>query len=121
MKKTWSKHEDDEIWMNALFDTEEECIADARACEETGSIFIADCEPYHPTPDVDTLLERLEEDAYEEMSEVAEGRDISCNKTREEAYARLEGAINDAVNHYLDEIDCQPGFFKCRNIHEVVL
>lgn len=119
---TWSKHEDDGVWTNATFGTEAECIRDAAESGESGVIYIGECtDPYSPCPDVDSMLERLEEDAYEEYGEVTEGWQPLDTKNHEAEYERLVAAVTDAVNTYLAETNQTPDFYHIRNIREVVM
>ena len=122
MKVTWTDNRDAEIWMKGSYDSEAEAIEDARACERTGVIWLADCEPYEiPAPDVDGMLERLEEQVYDDMGEIAEDWDPSHRKGRDEAWAVLETEVAAAVDKYLEAIGGKPEYFKCVNIREVDL
>lgn len=120
---TWNKYENDDIWMNALFDTEEECISDAIGCEmKTGdTIYIGTAIQYEPYVDVDGLLEHMEYYAYDACGEVADDWDVSTRKGRETEYDELCEKVTAAVNEYLKKIGMVPDFYYIEDLHKVII
>lgn len=123
-KYSWSDSADDEIWSGFLFDTEQECIQDAVATldyKKGESIAIGQCVPFEPVPNVEMMLEQIEQDAYEECGEVSEDWNISSRKGREDAFEELEDGIMKLLEKYLKDIDGEPRFWKIINAHEVTI
>lgn len=119
---TWTYNENDEIWQHDIFKTEDECILDAKENYGFGygeTIAIGTVVPYTVFADVDTLLERLEEDAYEECGEVAEGWEISSRKHYDKEMDKLQEEITECINKYLLSIKEMPSFYKIDDIYTV--
>ena len=112
-KYTWSDNQTDEIWYGERFDTIEECIADARGTgKEIGSkIAIGICEDYIPHVDCDTLLDRLNEDAYEVCGEVAENFPYFERGKGYKDIELLQEKIDKALNEWLEETNQTPTFY----------
>ncbi len=99
VKYTWETQADREIWEHDVFDTIDECLRDAwqnYEIEPGTKIAIGICEDYVPHIDVDFFLERVGEDAYEEVGEVAE--DWPCFESRKGYY--WLGKTNQVPNFY---------------------
>lgn len=120
---TWNENENDDLWMNALFDTEEECISDAIGCGmKTGdTIYIGTAIQYEPYVDVDVLLEHMEYYACDACGEVADDWDVSTRKGRETEYDELCEKVTTAVNEYLKKIGMVPNFYYIENVHKVII
>lgn len=121
---TWSESETDELWKHDLFETEEDCIEDAKDnyCKRIGEeIAIGTVVPYEVNVDVDCMLEQLETDAYDECGEVAESWNISTRKGHEKEIDELQEKITELVNEYLEKIGEKPSFYKIDNIYTVVI
>lgn len=119
---TWSENKDDEWWNKDEFDTEKECVEDATqgyGFKPGDTIAIGRIYTYEPHPDIYTLLDRMEEDAYEECGEAAESWNISDRSGREKEYNELYQGVEELVNEYLDKIGEKPGFFRVDSIHTV--
>lgn len=121
---TWSESTTDVIWQHDLFETEEECIKDAkesyykRAGEE---IAVGTAVPYEVSADVDCVLERLEEDAYDECGEAADDWNISTRKGREKEFDELQEKVTELVNEYLEKIGEKPDFYKIDDIYTALI
>ena len=74
-KYSWTENETDDIWHHGRFSSVDECIKDAIRCgKKPGEkIVVGICEDYVPQLSADDLLDRVSEEAYEEVGEVAEG------------------------------------------------
>lgn len=121
---TWSESATDELWIHDLFETEEDCIKDAKDnyCKRIGEeIAIGTVVPYEVNVDVDCMLEQLETDAYDECGEVAESWNISTRKGHEKEIDELQEKITELVNEYLEKIGEKPSFYKIDNIYTVVI
>lgn len=121
---TWSENKDDEWWNKGEYDTEEECVQEAiqgYGFKHGDTIAIGKVYPFEPHPDIDTLLDQMEEDAYEECGEAAEAWSIGAGKGREKEGEELEKGVEKLVNEYLEKIGEKPGFYKVGNIHTVVI
>lgn len=119
---TWSENKEDEWWNKGEFDTEKECVQEAiqrYGFKPGDTVAIGTVYPYKPHPDIDSLLERLEEDAYEACGEAAESWNISTQKGREKEQEELYRGVEKLVNEYLEKIGEKPGFYKVDNIHTV--
>ena len=112
-KYSWSHNQTDEVWYNSRFDTIEECIADAKNTDvEIGSkIAIGICEDYIPHVDCDTLLDRLNEDAYEVCGEVAEDFPYFESGKGYKDIELLQEKMDNALNEWLEETNQTPGFY----------
>lgn len=122
---TWNWSKDEDIWMNAKFDTEEECIEEAKACEfKSGNvIYIGDCIDVGIDVYLEDVLEFVEHYMYEEVGEVSEGWNISNikNQTQKEIYNKYNEKLRQLILDYLKEIGETPDFYKIQNIREVVI
>ena len=116
---TWNENEKDELWMNGLFDTEEECIKDAIGCgmKIGNTICIGTAVKYEPYVDVDGLLEHMEYYASDACGEAADDWDISTRKGRESEYDELCEKVSAAVNEYLKKIGMVPDFYNIEDIY----
>jgi hypothetical protein len=119
---TWENKQDAEIWYNDRFDTIEECIKDARknGVEPGTMIAIGLCEDYTPVINVDDVLERVGEDAYEEVGEVAEGWPAFKSKEGFIGSGSLEEKLNKVFNEWLEETNQVPGFYKIHPLADMV-
>lgn len=119
---TWNYSEHDELWSHDEFDTEEECIADAKENYDLkigDTIAIGTVYPYLVCADVDNLLERLEEDAYEECGEAAEDWDVSSRRHYDKEMDKLQDEVTGCINRYLQNIKEVPSFYKIDDIYTV--
>lgn len=116
MKKyTWSKSATDELWQHDCFDTVEECIKDAKenyGYEIGETIAIGETAGFVVNIDAIDVLERLEENAYEECGEVVEGW-IDYKKS---PFDKLSEKLTACVNEWLKETNQQPTFYHIHSI-----
>ena len=76
--------------------------------------------PFKPSANIGSLLERLEEDAYEECGEAAESWDISGHEKRStEAWDELQEGVDKLIVEYLEKIGEKLGFYRIDDVHEV--
>jgi predicted urease superfamily metal-dependent hydrolase len=122
-KYSWSENQLDEIWEHDRFDSIEECIKDAVDNYEKkpgDQIAIGICEDYIPHVDVCALLDRANEDAYEECGEVAEDWPAFI---RREGYAdeeKLQKKMDKVFNEWLEETNQIPGFYHIKPLADMV-
>jgi len=112
---TWSNNKDDELWQNGIFDTKEECIADAKENYEfkIGDIIaIGTTSKFIVSIDGEDVLEKLEERAFEECGEACEGW-IDYKK---EDVKKLSDALTECVNNWLKETKQEPNFYQVEDI-----
>ncbi len=132
-KYTWEFDESEEYWQNGTFDTIEECIRDAKECMKdnyTGKhdvIYVGETiafEPWVLGPDV---IEHLEQQAFDECGEAAEGWDVwnklrqKGNEQKDAAWNELSQQLTDVVNRWLEKHGLIPDFYNIVNIREVAL
>lgn len=65
------------------------------------------------------MLERMEEQAYEECDEAAESWNISCKEGRESEQEELYKGVQALVETYFDKIGEKPNFYKVGNIRTI--
>lgn len=122
---TWETRKDEDMWNNANFDTEEECIEEAKACgyKSGDVIYIGDCVNVDIDVYLEDVLELAEQYMYEEVGEVSEGWNISNikNQAQKEIYNKYNKRLRQLVLDYLKEIGETPDFYKIENIREVVI
>lgn len=121
---TWNYDENDELWQHDNFETEEECVMDAKEnyCVRVGkTIAIGTVNPYVVNVDIESVLEQIEEDAYEECGEVANDWIISNRKSYGNEMDNLQEKVTELVNIYLEKIIEKPTFTKIDSIYTVTV
>lgn len=118
---SWTRTLSDEIWRNGKYDSIQECVVEALNCgytlEDTFAIGLV--EPYEINYDfADLITERLADDAYEEVGEVAEDW---LYKIPKEHMDNLNDRITSIVKGWLEEIKETPSFYKILPIKECTL
>jgi hypothetical protein len=122
-KYSWSESPSDEIWMHDRFDTIEDCIKDAVENYEKkpgDQIAVGICEDYVPHVDVGTLLDRANEDAYEECGEVAEGWPAFLRRKGYVDEDKLQEMMDKVFNEWLEETHQVPGFYHINPLADMV-
>ena len=117
---TWSNKEDDELWQHGIFGTKKECIEDAKenyGVKAGETIAIGSTRPFMVSIDAESVLENLEEQAFEECGEACE--DWIDYKT--EDVKRLSEALTDCVNKWLEETKQKPNFYQVEDIETVTI
>lgn len=95
------------------FDTREEAIEEARACEPDSGFFTAQFEdgPYSPSICADHIIDNLLDDAYSEIGEPAE--DWLRGVTKEEK-SNLELRLNNALADWMNDTGHNPRYFTVK-------
>jgi hypothetical protein len=122
-KYSWSKNQSDEIWYHERFDTIEECIRDAvdnYGKKPGDQIAVGICEDYVPHVDVNTLLDKAGEDAYEECGEVAEDWPAFSRQKGYEDADKLQEKIDKVFNDWLEETHQVPEFYSIKPLADMV-
>lgn len=120
---SWTENPKDDIWYHGKFDSVEACIKDAISCgKKPGEkIVVGLCEDYVPHLNVDTLLDQVCEDAYEEVGEVAEGwPEFEARKGYKDA-DKLQEKIDKAFCEWMEETEQMPGFYRIQPLAEPVM
>jgi hypothetical protein len=120
-KYAWTERIDDTIWRHGTYDSIRECVDEALECgyklEDKFAIGLV--EPYEINYDfADLITERLADDAYEEVGEVAEDW---LYKIPKEHMDNLNDRITSIVKGWLEEIKETPSFYKILPIKECTL
>lgn len=119
---TWETRQDKEIWENSRFDTIEECIKDALGCgiEPGTMIAVGICKDYTPIINVDDVLERVGEDAYEECGEIAEDWPAFESKKGFIGAKELEEKLNKVFMEWLEQTNQVPNFYHILPLADLV-
>jgi len=118
---TWEKDENEELWRHDTFESIEDCILDAKENYEhkVGDIiYIGETELYIPSVDAESILENIEEQAYETIGECAENWDIYDYKKREELY-ELSNELTEVVNNWLKKYNREPSFYSVVDVKPI--
>jgi len=120
MKYTWTKSENDELWQNGTFETVEDCIADAKENYEYSAgedIAVGVVNNFVAKVDAESVLEAIEEQAYEECGEACEG----WIDYKNEAVDKLQDTLTNCLNEWLKETKQEPEFYGITNIKKVAI
>lgn len=117
MMYTWT-FDPQETWTNDTFDTVEECLNEAQrdTYYEGQIIYIGEVIPYKFVVDADDVLERLGEQAFNEIGEVA--YDWPFYK-HDESLAELSDALTKCVTDWLKKRNDLPSFYRVDHITTV--
>ena len=123
MKYTW-EYEETDIWQHDLFDTIEDCILDAKEnylIEPETEIVVGEVVPWEPYVFANSVLERLEEYAYEECGEVAEDWYAYDYKSEEgrKSLDELSDKLTEIVKQWLKDNGTYPWFYRIENVKVV--
>lgn len=124
MKYTWEYSENEEIWQNDVFDTIEDCILDAKenyCVEPDGTIAIGEIVPWEPHVSAYNILEQIEEDAYEECGEIADGWKTFEWKNDRKKVEELSEKLTEIVKQWLKDNGTYPTFSKIENVKIVTV
>lgn len=120
-KYTWSRHVNDEIWYGGPCDTVKECVDEARYSGycDTDTFVIGYVVPYQPEyVNSESIIEYLQQDAYDEIGEVSDGwLDYITKEQRED----LERRVLKDVLQWLKDWNKEPSFYKIEPIDELTL
>lgn len=117
---TWSFNEDAEIWENDCYDTVEECVQAARKENEQEKlgyevVYVGETEPFRIRCYAESILEQLEQDAYEQCGQVAEDWH-TYNYEKDKDLLQLSDAITKVVADWLEKKDRMPEFYGIGNV-----
>jgi hypothetical protein len=115
---TWSYHETDELWQHDIFDSKEDCIADAKenySCKAGETIAIGKPKAFVPSVDAESVLEALEEQAYEECGDASDG----WLDYPRQAIDNLSDRLTKCVNDWLKETKQEPSFYTITDIETI--
>ena len=120
-KYAWSVRISDDIWRGGPCDSVKECIEEARleGYKDTDTFALGYIEPYQTNyVNGDLIIEHLQQNAYDEVGEVAEGwlDDISI-----EQRADLNGRLEKVVSEWLKDCKEEPTFYKVLPFDELTL
>lgn len=131
-KYAWEFSENAENWNNPTFDTIEECIQEAKEVmkhdwhKKQDVIYIGETNPFSPMVDGASLIEHLEEQAFDECGEYAEDwqpwldlRQRDGEENARKAFSELDTMLTQVVNGWLAKYNLQPQFYLVENIREV--
>lgn len=126
---TWMEYPNVEMWNKDTFETIEECVEDAKKhyfVESGDVIYIGECKPatiggiY-----LDDVLERVEEDMYEQVGDAAYDWDISSTRgpyeNRQSIYDKYNKKLEKLVKDYIKEIEEGSKFYTVTNVQEVMV
>lgn len=124
MKYTWEYSENEEYWTKDVFDSVEDCILDAKenyGIEPGETIAIGKPIHWEPYVNVYTILDQLEENAYEECGEVAENWYAYDYKSEEgrKSLDELSDKLTEIVKQWLKDNGTYPTFYKIENVKTV--
>lgn len=124
MKKyIWDFDGKAEDWQNDVFDTVEECLADARyharECGDTPEfVYIGEITFFAPKVDATDVLDELEDQAYNFWPGCEWFTYGMENKDRKKETDELSEILTAAVNGWLKKYKREPNFYRVDNIKE---
>lgn len=115
-KYSWSFDRDAEFWY-ASADSIEACIAEAKTENEDDSdtVYIGENTPFVPHVDVDLMLERIVEEAFEFVGEVSEDW-RACDYKKREELDELSASTDQVVTDWMRKYGYYPVFYQVENI-----
>lgn len=120
-KYAWSRRIDDEIWRGGPCDSVKECVKEARLenYEDTDTFALGYIEIYQTNyVNGDLIIEHLQQNAYDEVGEVAEcWLDDISREQREDLNDRLEKVVLE----WLKDCKQEPTFYKILPFAELTL
>ena len=117
----WSRNSDDEIWRGGPCDSIRECVKEAsdEGYQLDETIAIGLIEDYEVNYDfAQDIIERLAEDAYDEVGEVS---DSWLDSAKRADFDRLNDRIIPIIKEWLKEIHEEPCFYKVLPFEECTL
>jgi hypothetical protein len=120
-KYAWSRQSDDEIWQGGPCETVKECVEEAIAdgYDLSDTFAVGLIEPYSIDIDfADLIIERLQEDAYDEVGEVTEGW---LDYVKRDDLTRLDDSLKQVINNWLKDVAEEPTFYTIAPCYEGTL
>ena len=112
-KYAWSKDQYDEIWRGGPCDTIAECVKEAidEGYTNGDTIAIGEIERYNAMFQSfgETIIDRLCQDAYDEVGEVSEDWLTDVSK---EQLIDLDNKVFDVVTKWIKDCGLEPTFYK---------
>lgn len=118
---SWSENASDELWMKGTFSTLNDIFEDAidSGIKPGETIAIAEAIPYMPQIDVCDVLEKVEQDAYEECGDAAEQwLEFKRGYVRSD---ELQIEMQRVFVEWLQKTNQMPSFYKLEHIRTVVV
>lgn len=119
---TWNYNEDDEYWNHDDFNTIDECVADAKEnykMKVGQRIAIGEPDVFKISVDSTTILDGIEEQAYDECGDVSESWDSYDYKNDKEGIEELSKQLTKCVEEWLEKRNNMPSFYRITNIRTV--
>lgn len=120
-KYTWESSENAELWEHDIFETIEECIADAKEnydYKKGETVYVGETVQFSICVDAERVLENLEEESYEFAGEAADNWDAYDYKNTEEL-RELEEKLTEVVVNWLRKYNREPNFYQINNIRPI--
>lgn len=117
---SWSENEHDELWQHGRFGSIEDCIADAKENYEMkpgDTIAVGECFIHEVYVDANDVLEILENEAYENCGEAAEGWVDRTGDQEEE----LSEALTECVRKWLKKTGNEPKFWHIDSVRTITI
>ncbi|HDR7526721.1 TPA: hypothetical protein QCX62_003310 [Bacillus paranthracis] len=125
MKWLYNLYENNDVWMSDHYETKEEAIKAANAelddLEKYGGVrgngfYVGQLQKYGPVVCIDSFIEKIKDQAYEECGEVSEDWLGNINETQTRL---LENKLQTVLCGWLEEINEKPLFGDVINIEQV--
>ena len=117
---TWETNPTLETWRNSTFDTIKECLAEAKrehGANDDNTVYVGECVPFKIEVSVESMLEQLQDDAFEFAGEAAEDWETyDCGKQSE--LDELSEQISNVVSDWLKKYNREPHFYQIENVKE---
>lgn len=129
---SWSFDGGAEIWENENYDTIEECLEDAREAiiedrringeffDDQEHVYVGEVKDCVPTVDALSVLERLEDQASDELGFIGQDWDAYDYKMKEEIQ-ELEDALTSVLHEWLRKHGRYPSMWSVDNIQQYQL
>lgn len=126
---TWSFDGDAEIWENENYDTIEECLEDAREAiiedrringeffDDPEYVYVGEVKDFVPSVDALSVLERLEDQASDELGFIGQDWD-AYDYTMKEEIQELEDAFTSVLHDWLRKHGRYPNMWSVDNIKQ---
>lgn len=116
-KYSWNFNEDAERWYESA-DSIAECIADARAAVESGeygqtdTVYIGVNVPFIPSVDAESVLEAVEQQAYEFDDDAGEDWNAFDSRKMREELEELSDTLSAVVIAWLKKYGREPNYYR---------
>lgn len=119
-KYSWDFNKNAEIWYNETYDTVDDCIADAvETAKEDGedydTVYVGENIPYIPSIDAESILDALQEQAYDFAGEIG-GDWCAYNHKQTEELEELSELLSTVVCDWMKKYGYYPTFYAIEKI-----